>query len=939
MAVKVPSTKPFEVTATAEKRAPMTLEERMAAVTAAAEVKGAAAVVTTKAGEPPAAKPSEVAATAKKRAPKTASKTAPKTAPKTLEERMAAGTAAAEVKGAEAEATAKAVEVAEEKTKAKPASLLNDPDWAEATVLALLCGRTDGMMPHGGEASKELVHYSCKWLKLVADEFKAEVEEGLLKRPRGIECTISALGPVEDSKHAAQWLKVNTKETVSEDEPEPSATHMLFLSADGAVIFYISAYNPAHRDQFRAIAIDAEALREYHAVRAPRNLPRGRGSFVELASASTALLRVHSLCSVAKLDPGIAAGIGISSASSVPSSVLEAPSPWRPLDESDPLVQAQLKRLNASQRVAISGLDGPVTLVQGPPGTGKSTFITATCLTRVPKGSRILACTATNKAIDSLVAKLESAGLTQMLCVGSQRSMGEASSRYLMSSILARDDALVEAEAKKAKPDVVDKLKCSAREKAWQNVQLVACTAASALQVSHRLQRDMADATAKRRGSKNAKKQELDSQEFVFDFVILDEAAAMLEPDAIGCLLHGAKALLLVGDHQQLPPFSKWKEAATQGYTVSLMGRLATSQAKEEALAKVWGKGMGAGSGLSRPGSSTALADMTEPGAGGKGKGGKGAGGKGAGGKGAGGKGAGGMPRAGSSGALAEQVVGKAEAAGRVGNALYVLSEQFRMHPAINSIVSTTFYGNKIKTAAITARERTHPMPACFVDVADGREEFQNGVSCFNPIEAAEVATIVSHCVQYSGFATEKVNVLTFYNAQRDLIEKLLKREGLAEVAVLSVDSMQGREADIVVLSTVRAGGGMGLGFVADARRANVALSRARECMIVVGSAEALRNERIWYSAIKGMQVSDGSREFLRAVEANVPPGWGTPRILSPVYNRSERKSNDSIFSEPDTPERSLESNFEKTGQRDSDVADAWDASSDEDEDEATPIS
>jgi superfamily I DNA and/or RNA helicase len=59
----------------------------------------------------------------------------------------------------------------------------------------------------------------------------------------------------------------------------------------------------------------------------------------------------------------------------------------------------------------------------------------------------------------------------------------------------------------------------------------------------------------------------------------------------------------------------------------------------------------------------------------------------------------------------------------------------------------------------------------------------------------------------------------------------------------------QGREADLVVLSTVRAVGGTGLGFVADARRANVALSRAREAMIVVGCAEALRVERIWHVA------------------------------------------------------------------------------------------
>eukprot|EP00854_Cymbomonas_tetramitiformis_P032809 gene32809-41794_t len=45
------------------------------------------------------------------------------------------------------------------------------------------------------------------------------------------------------------------------------------------------------------------------------------------------------------------------------------------------------------------------------------------------------------------------------------------------------------------------------------------------------------------------------------EYVILDEAGAMLEPDALGTLLHGAKAVLLVGDHHQLPPFSKWEQA------------------------------------------------------------------------------------------------------------------------------------------------------------------------------------------------------------------------------------------------------------------------------------------------------------------------------------------------------------------------------------------
>jgi len=866
-----------EVAAPAGKWQPKTLEERVTAATTPKTLEDRAAAATA--------------------------------APKTLEERATAAAAAAEIKAAEAAAAAvaKSAEDKEEEKK-KPANPLHDPDWAEDTVCALLCSKTDAMVQHGGDTPKEIVAYARKWLGLVADEFHAEVNEGLVKRPRGTECTIECKGAVKDTARAL-WLSLDIKEVESEDEPDPTATHALFLTADGGTLFYISYCSPIHRGQFRAIAIDAEALRDKNSLRVARHPPRGKVKAVELASASTALQRVHALCSVSKLDPGLATGLGIlpastGAAASLPAAAHAAApeaattgsntaSPWHPLDETQPLVQAQLRRLNPSQRLAITKLDGPATLVQGPPGTGKSTFITAVCLTRVPPGARILVCTSTNKAIDSLVMKLESADFPHMLCVGSKRAMGDASRRHLMSSVLARDVNVAEAEASNSKKHLVDELKSIARHDAWSKVRLVACTASSALQISSRLQKDLAEAAATdtKRG-RGSKPSAAEKAPLVFEFVILDEAAAMLEPDAIGCLLHGAKAVLLVGDHQQLPPFSKWRDAATKGYTVSLMGRLAT-----------------------RATTSTDGMLINKPTRGG-----------------------GAMPpRAGSSGALAE--LGGPKAPGAM---LYVLTEQFRMHPAINNIVSTTFYHNKIKTAAITTRERQHPMPVAFCDVVNGREEVQNGASCFNPIEAAEVATIVEHCVRYLAFAMERVNVITFYNAQRDLIEKLLKRAGLADVAVLSVDSMQGREADLVVLSTVRATGGFGLGFVADARRANVALSRARESMIVVGSVDALRVERIWHSAIKGMQVYCGSRELISAVEATLPPGWAMPRAISPNFHqrRAERTSGDSAFSsEAESPEPGHAPKWEKMEQRDSNVADDWDASSDEDEaDEAVPV-
>ena len=201
----------------------------------------------------------------------------------------------------------------------------------------------------------------------------------------------------------------------------------------------MSGYSPNKQgDRYRAIALDVEALRQGH-VKPPSRLPPLKVKCVELASAMTALARVYALTSIKKLDPSLAQALTTNGTS-------DAPSPWLPLAKADDSAKAQLKRLNPGQRTALEKLDGAIAIVQGPPGTGKSHFITAACLSRVPKGARILACTATNKAIDALVAKFEQAGVTQMLCVGSRRAMGEASTRYLMSNVLARDTVIADAE-------------------------------------------------------------------------------------------------------------------------------------------------------------------------------------------------------------------------------------------------------------------------------------------------------------------------------------------------------------------------------------------------------------------------------------------------------------------------------------------------------------
>jgi hypothetical protein len=89
----------------------------------------------------------------------------------------------------------------------------------------------------------------------------------------------------------------------------------------------------------------------------------------------------------------------------------------------------------------------------------------------------------------------------------------------------------------------------------------------------------------------------------------------------------------------------------------------------------------------------------------------------------------------------------------------------------------------------------------------------------------------------------DRLRIIAFYQGQVVLIKQLLSRAGLGQVLVATVDSSQGCEADIVLVSFVRSNPGYGTvrrsaGFLADDRRMNVAMTRARYQLICVGDAK-----------------------------------------------------------------------------------------------------
>ena len=108
--------------------------------------------------------------------------------------------------------------------------------------------------------------------------------------------------------------------------------------------------------------------------------------------------------------------------------------------------------------------------------------------------------------------------------------------------------------------------------------------------------------------------------------------------------------------------------------------------------------------------------------------------------------------------------------------------------------------------------------------------------SIMNESEAKVVATVVKAARRWARSGAS-VAVITPYREQRDLI---VKHVDDVSVRVGTVDGFQGQEADIVIISCTRT---KQLGFLEDERRLNVALTRARECLLIVGSADFMRQK------------------------------------------------------------------------------------------------
>jgi len=195
------------------------------------------------------------------------------------------------------------------------------------------------------------------------------------------------------------------------------------------------------------------------------------------------------------------------------------------------------------------------------------------------------------------------------------------------------------------------------------------------------------------------------------------------------------------------------------------------------------------------------------------------------------------------------------------------LQVQYRMHPCLSEFPSNMFYEGSLQNG-VTEADRLlmnlpgfkgkedfpwpiQSKPMFFYSITGMEEISASGTSYLNRTEASYVEKIVTHLLKI-GVTPAQIGVITPYDGQKQYVSEYMRRSGsLASslyeaIEIASVDAFQGREKDFILVSCVRSSESQGIGFLSDPRRLNVALTRARLGLILLGNPRVLSKNPLW---------------------------------------------------------------------------------------------
>lgn len=204
----------------------------------------------------------------------------------------------------------------------------------------------------------------------------------------------------------------------------------------------------------------------------------------------------------------------------------------------------------------------------------------------------------------------------------------------------------------------------------------------------------------------------------------------------------------------------------------------------------------------------------------------------------------------------------------REGESVYRrLTVQYRMNDPIMRFSSDTFYdGSLVADASVKSRRlcdlrgvdenELTTTPLAFIDTAGAEFDEQlepEGESKLNPKEANLVIRLVRELFA-AGVCANQIAVIAPYAAQ---VRFLRNRLDAPELEIDTVDGFQGREKEVVIITMTRSNPIGEIGFLSDTRRTNVALTRAKRKLIVIGDSATLGGNPFYASMLKYFDDND----------------------------------------------------------------------------------
>ena len=444
--------------------------------------------------------------------------------------------------------------------------------------------------------------------------------------------------------------------------------------------------------------------------------------------------------------------------------------------------------LNNSQNEAIQLIRSAqdVGLVHGPPGTGKTTTMVQAITEVLEREKQVLVTAPSNAAVDLLVEKLHQQKVNVVRMGHPARVTVDVVSHTLDAQLGTHPDAKMLKDIRKKSEELRRMGKKYrrkyGREEAAQRKRLIYEARKmkdEALQLEDHMINDILNSASVIACTLvGANNQYLYHR--TFKTVFIDESSQALEP-ASWIPIMKASRVIMAGDHKQLPPTVKSKEAMADGFGETLFERCM-----------------------------------------------------------------------------------------KVYEADVMLRTQYRMHPSIMDFSNRHFYRGELETAAqILNRDQLFNEPVEFIDTAGcGYQESINEetLSTYNTEEAHFTLTYLSKILEEGTFnRIPSVGVIAPYKAQVEMLRSKLgdhkwPEDQLSRLVINTVDAFQGQERDIMFISLTRSNPMGIIGFLADQRRMNVALTRARHKLVVIGDSATLSSTPFFNQMIDHFQKKNQYR-------------------------------------------------------------------------------